>query len=95
MIIRKVTMMASEVVVDILCNICEGSCKSQDSGHLREFDYVILSGKWGSSSKIGNHGMELESHICEGCYYRWIDPLFKVTAIKYDPRQPYPYDGAG
>lgn len=66
---KKYEKRVRQTLIDILCDICGASCKTQ----LDDFEYAELSATWGyCSSKDG------ESHttlMCENCFDRVVEHI--------------------
>lgn len=91
--IKKIEPKKQEVIVDIICNICKTSCKTNeypienelrvDNGEIyREFKSLKLEKWWGYSS---NHDGEYWcANVCEKCIDEHLSKLIKFDKYQYN-----------
>jgi len=79
--IKKTKKQPVEEVVNIICDICEKSCKIDD--HL---EYMRLQANWGYYSK--NDLTKWTAQVCEKCVLEKLVPLikFKEEETKFGTR---------
>ena len=91
--IKKIELKKSEEVVDIICNICNQSCKTDehkidnelrvDNGETyRIFNSIKIEKHWGyDSDKDGEYWC---ANICEKCLDEHLSKLIKFDKYEYN-----------
>ena len=65
MIIKGIEIKETEVITDIVCDMCGNSCKRGEAGLKSRFEYSTFHATWGYWS---NRDLELwDCHLCEAC----------------------------
>jgi len=78
----KKEIIETEIVKNIICNICGLSCRDEDD---MNYECATIDVTWGyGSSKDMEHEI---AHICEKCYDKHITPLFKIPTIATENNQ--------
>lgn len=91
--IKEVQKLKTQVVTDILCDICGASCKVSegicdndlriDHGEVhREFEYMHLKAIWGYRTKKDNE--KWTAYVCEKCVDEKLVPLIKFKTQELD-----------
>lgn len=86
---KKYKTRQARVLVDILCDVCEKSCKNDrhygDDAPLHEdgdFEYATLSATWGYFSR--KDGESYSTILCENCFD---DVVKHIDALKTQKRE--------
>jgi len=77
----------AEIVDDVICNVCGGSCKPSAGAH--NYEYATLRAVWGYDSD-GRDGDLHAAHICQACFEKMIvdwkhDPQIRADFNKHTP----------
>jgi hypothetical protein len=76
MIIHKKILAEHEVIDDIVCDICQKSCKNDYT-----YECIELSTTWGYGTD--NDGEKWEAHVCHRCVIKHLDGLINFTKTTY------------
>lgn len=75
MIKKEIINQPQEVITDIICDICRGTCSRGEMVDVVGMEYMTLQANWGyfSNKDLQNW----EAHICEPCVDKHLTPLIK------------------
>lgn len=81
--IKKIKNIKTEVITNIICDSCGGSCVNKNIGSATTpyFEFMTLKANWGYSSKKDLE--KWEAHLCEKC----VDE--KLSFIKFKTNVTY------
>ena len=65
MLVNKTELKETNVLSDIICDICGNSCKIGDWDSDMDFEYMVLEANWGFLSK--KDFQTWTAHVCEKC----------------------------
>ncbi len=69
-----------EVLVDVICDCCGKSCKTQNIVGRTDFEFMTLSANWGFGSKYDMQSWSAE--VCESCVTKKLKFItFKKTGM--------------
>lgn len=84
--VRDVATTTQLATVDILCNICGGSCLVEIGPECTDYSYAKLTATWGYGSPKDTE--QHKAHVCEPCYDAKIAPLFTIDPRKHNQTKP-------
>jgi hypothetical protein len=76
---KKIGQKTIEVIDDVVCDICEKSCKD----HIDNMESASLNAYWGYSSK--KDGQNYDIDLCENCFDKTLEFLSKLKGSEIKP----------
>lgn len=73
---KKYETLPRQTLVDILCDVCGASCKTQ----INDFEYATLSASWGYCSR--KDGESYSATLCENCFDNVAAHIATMTAAQ-------------
>jgi hypothetical protein len=74
---RRYKKVLKDELLDIVCDICGGSCVPEGSGGAGWAEFAVLEANWGYFSR--KDGDKLHKEICEKCFDKLVDFMESIS----------------